>query len=130
MASSKLKYSCFCKAIKGVDSTPEYSAKWIGSKRESFKVYEDKISCGSWVVPFDEIDSATLFKTKQWFIPAEVLQLITKTESYQFGFNPWSRPTVHMNIPMSEQRVRLGYSTFSIAIRVVLVGVAIAYFAS
>ena len=130
MVSSEPKYRCFCKAIKGVDGTPEYSAKWIGAKRASFKVYEDKIACGSWVLPYDEIESATLFSTKQWFIPVEVLMLITKTESYQFGFNPWSHPTKHITFPMSKQRVRLGYSTFSIAIRVVLVGAAIAYFAS
>lgn len=127
MALSELKYRCVCKAIKGVDGGPEYSAKWVGAKRASFKVYEDQITCGSWVLSFDDITSATLFKTKQWFIPVEVLKLVTKSESYQFGFNPWAHPTDHMNIPFSEQRVRLGYSAFSIVIRVVLVGIAIAY---
>ncbi|MFD1156952.1 hypothetical protein [Roseovarius aestuarii] len=129
MASSELKYRCVCKAIKGVDGGPKYSAKWVGAKRASFKVYEDQIACDSWVLPFDEITSATLFKTKQWFIPVEVLKLATKTDSYQFGFNPWAHPTDHMNVPISEQRVRLSYSAFSIAIRVVLVGAVIAYLA-
>lgn len=130
MVSTNPKYSCLCKAIKGADGTPEYSPKWIGSKRASFKVYENKIVCGSWVLPYDEIVSATLFKTKQWFIPVKVLKLVTETESYQFGFNPWSHPTAHMNIPISEKRIRLGYSKVSIALRVVLVGAAVAYFAS
>jgi hypothetical protein len=79
-------------------------------------------------LPFDEITSATLFKTKQWFIPVEVLKLVTKTESYQFGFNPWAHPTDYMKFPISEQRIGLGYSTFSILIRVALVGAAVAYF--
>lgn len=130
MTSSELIYRCACKANKGFVGTPEYSAKWLGSKRKSFKIYENKITCGSWVLPFEEINSATLFKTKQWFIPVEVLGLVTEKEGYQFGFNPWSHPTKHMNFPIPEQRVRLGYSTFSIALRVILVGMAIVYFAS
>lgn len=128
MSTPNLKYRCLCKAIKGVDGSPEYSAKWIGSKRAHFNVYEDQITCGSWVLPFEEIISATLFKTKQWFIPVGVLKLVTKTESYQFGFNPWSHPLDHIDIPISEKRVRLGYSTISVVLRVVLVGLAIAYF--
>lgn len=130
MAPSEPNYRCMCKAIKGAGGTPEYSAKWIGSKRALFKVYEEQIDCGSWVIPFDEITSATLFKTKQWFIPVEVLKLVTTTESYQFGFNPWSHPTDHLNVPISEQHVGLGYSTFSITLRIVIVGAVIAYFLS
>ena len=127
MAPSKLKYRCFCKAIQNADGSPEYSAKWMGAKGAIFKVYENEIACGSWSIPFEEITSATLFHTKQWFIPVKVLRLVTETNSHQLGFNPWAKPTDHMVIPISEEHVRLRYSAFSIGIRVVLVGAAIVY---
>lgn len=129
MASTEITYRCFSKAVKGADAKTGHSAQWSGSKRASFTVYEDKIACGPWVIPLNEIKSATLFKTKQWFLPGKVLKIITTTDSYQFGFNAWSNPAELINIPISERRMRLGFPTYSILSKLALVGVAIAYFA-
>ena len=91
-------------------------------------MFEDRVECGSWKFPFSEVTSATVFRTKQWFIPMTVLELVTENNSFQFGFNPWSDPIRHMNISMSEQNVRLKYSTFSLGTRVVLLLAVIWYF--
>ena len=114
-------YQCWCKATRREDSEPRYSHNWITAKRARFKIFEDRVQCGSWSIPFAEIDKAIVYQGKQMFIPVKVLHLITADGSYQFGFNPWATPTTHLNLPLDEQRVRFGYSPFSIAVRVVLV---------
>ncbi len=118
MQANNPSYRCFTKAIKQDDTSPTYSWRWIGAKRGWFKVYEDRVECGLWRIAFKEIKTATVFRTQQWFIPVTVLRIVTQDGGYQFGFNPWSDPMPHLNIPTEEQKVRLKYSTFSIAIRI------------
>ena len=111
-------YNAWCKATKREDSEPRYSANWLVSKRARFKIFTDRIECGNWEIPNKSIHKAIAYKTKQMFIPVTVLQLITETGSYQFGFNPWARPIEHLGIEVEEQSVKLKYSAFSIFIRV------------
>ena len=111
-------YKAWCKATNREDSEPRYSANWLASKRAWFKVFDDRIECGSWEIPKKSIHKAIVYKTKQMFIPVTVLQLITEDGSYQFGFNPWTKPAEHLGIEVEEQFITLKYSFFSLFIRV------------
>lgn len=111
-------YKAWCKGTSREDSEPRYSANWLVSKRAWFKIFDDRIECGSWKIPKDSIHKAIVYKTKQMFIPVTVLQLITEEGSYQFGFNPWARPIRHLDIEVEERSVKLQYSFFSILVRV------------
>lgn len=52
------------------------------------------------------------------WIPVSVLHLITADGSYQFGFNPWARPLKYLDVlTPEEESVRLKYSPFSVAVR-------------
>lgn len=55
------------------------------------------------------------------FIPVLVLKLVTPERSYQFGFNPWANPVAYLPIETREEKIRLKYSVFSTAIRIMLV---------
>ena len=116
-----MKYKCFCKATNREDKEPRYSHNWVAAKRAFFKVFDDRIECGSWNIPFSEIKSAHLYKAKQMFIPVNVLQLVTEKGNFQFGFNPWANPFKHLSIEYEQSEIKLGYSTFSIVVRVLLV---------
>ncbi len=124
-----MKYKCFCKATNREDKEPRYSHHWLAARRTMFKVFEDRVECGDWKIPFTNVHSAYLYKSKQMFIPVNVLQLITEDGSYQFGFNPWSNPFEHLGMSYEESEIKLGYSKFSIVVRVLLV-VYLGYLAS
>lgn len=115
-----MKYQCLCKATNQEDKEPRYSHNWTTAKRAMFKVFEDRIECGSWNIAFSEVKSAHLYKAKQMFIPVNILQLITEKGSYQFGFNPWSNPFKHLDIEYGQSDIKLGYSKYSIIIRAIL----------
>ena len=114
-----VKYKCFCKATNREVSAPRYSHNWAVAKRAFFKVFDDRIECGDWNIPFAQVESAHVYKTKQMFVPARVLQLDTSSGSFQFGFNPWANPFKHLNIKYEESEVKLGYSVFSVLIRII-----------
>ncbi len=123
-----MKYKCFCKATNREDKEPGYSHNWIAAKRAMFKIFDDRVECGSWNIPFAEIESAHLYKAKQMFIPVNILQLMTQKGNYQFGFNPWANPFMHLNIEYTQSKIKLGYSIYSIVVRIFLVAY-IGYFA-
>ena len=114
-------YKAWCKAVNREDSEPRYSANWVISKRAWFKIYTDRVQCGNWEIPKESIQKAIAYRTRQMFIPVTVLQLITESESYQFGFNPWAKPIEHLGIEVEEQSIRLKYSAFSILLRVAII---------
>ena len=67
-----------------------------------------------------------LYKTKQMSIPVSVLSIQTEAMNYQIGFNPWANPVKNIPLEVQVQRIRLGYSPFSLVARVVIVA-CIAY---
>jgi len=118
----ELKYKCWCKATNREGSEPRYSQNWVASKRAWFKVYGDRIECGSWVIPFSEVKQAIIYNTRQMFIPVQVLQVVTEQGRFQFGFNPWASPSKHLTLDMRQEIIRLKYSPFSIVVRVLVLG--------
>ncbi len=116
-----MKYKCFCKATNHEVREPRYSNNWLAARRGIFKVYDDRVECGDWIIPYSEIEHAHIYRTKQMFIHVNVLQLISATGTYQFGFNPWANPFKYLGVKCDESEVKLGYSVFSVVFRVLLV---------
>lgn len=112
------KYKAYCKATDREDSEPRYSHNWVTSRRAWFRIFQDRIECGKWVIPFNTVQKAIVYKTSEMFIPVKVLHLITDNGSYQFGFNPWARPLDYLDLDVEEQQIKMSYSLFSIVLRV------------
>ena len=60
-----------------------------------------------------------------FIIPVYVLRAKSKGMVYQFGLNPNRYWKGELPFPITRQKMRLGYSTYSIAVRVVLVAIVI-----
>lgn len=93
-------------------------------------LYNLRRSRGMWrlVIRSSDVRNAVLFEARQWFIPVFVLSLQTDSRTYQFGFNPWVSVSSHLPFEFRRERVRLGFSAFSIGIRLAL-SVYVAYLA-
>ena len=113
----KQLYKCMTKATDREGDGVRYSHNWVTARRGMFKVYEDGFSCGDWHFDYSEVDEAILYKTKQMFIPVNVLVVKAKERTYQFGFNPWANPFKHLKLDLRIEKIKLKYSTFSILIR-------------
>ena len=114
-------YTCWTKATDAEAGPPRYSSNWVVARRGQFRIFPDRIECGDWIVDRSAIHDAVLFEARQWLIPVYILSVQTEGKTYQFGFNPWARVGDHLPFPFRRERVRIQYSPFSIAIRVVLV---------
>ena len=96
---------------------------WLLSRGGILVVGTDSLACGNWRVPYDVIDEAVLFRVRHMFIPGYVLRIKTRDTTYQFGLNWgrfWSR---ELPFPVRRERARLGFSWYSLAVRVALLGV-------
>ncbi|MEM8643061.1 MAG: hypothetical protein AAGG51_30225 [Cyanobacteria bacterium P01_G01_bin.54] len=118
---SKLRYKCWTKATDQESSDPRHSVAWVVSRRGWFSVFDDRLECGDWIIPSSTIQEAVLFEARQLFIPVFILKISTADTTYQFGFNPWCRVAQHLPFKVEHRRIKLGYSKFSIAVRVVLI---------
>ena len=114
-------YKCLTKVTNKAAGTPSHSFNWVISRRGWFKIFTDRIECGNWKIPFAEVQEMLVYRGKQMLIPVTVLQIETSGETYQFGFNPWANPIKYLSVPYREERVRIKYSVFSIAVRVIIV---------
>lgn len=86
----------------------------------------DALICGNWTIPYDTIEEAVLYRTSSLFIPCYVLRIKAFGVTYQFGLNPNRFWKGDLPFPVRRETMRLGYSWFSIIVRVVAV-VAIVY---
>lgn len=118
---SETIYRCWAKATKREQGKPRLSLNWALSRRAWFKIFPDRIQCGDWVLPLDEVKGAVLYEGRQSWIPVRVLKLQTERGTYQFGFNPWVTVERHLPFPFSREKIRLKYSIFSMVVRVALV---------
>lgn len=113
-------YKCWTKATNKEGGTLRRSHNWITSRRAWFKIFTDRIECGNWNIPFEEIQEVVVYRGKQMLIPVTLLQIEAFGQSYQFGFNPWTNPIKYLSVPYREKRVRIKYSVISIAVRVII----------
>lgn len=117
----ELVYRCWTKATNRESGSPRRSWNWATSRRAWFKVFGDRVECGSWKVPFDSIRRAVVYRGKSSLLPVRVLHLEAESGTYQFGFNPWVKIELRLPFEFEMQDVRFGYSTFSLLLRIVLV---------
>ena len=123
---NELRYKCQAKASDRENGSPRRGAAWVKSRRGWFKVFDDRVEFGDWIIPAAAVQEAVLFEMRQLFIPVFVLQLTAAEATYQFGCNPWSRVVRFQPFAVERRRAKLGYSAFSIVIRVVI-AVAVIY---
>ena len=112
-----LLYRAWTKGTAGEVGPPRYSVNWALARRAWFECYSDRVTCGDWVIRSADVRDAVLYESRQWFIPVFVLAIATNDCTYQFGFNPWAKIAAHLPFAFRREKVRLGYSRFSIAAR-------------
>lgn len=124
----KSLYRCMTKATKNEKGHPRYSSNWIVARRALFTVFEDCVKCGDWIIAVSDIQEAIIYKTRQMFIPVNILELTTTNETFQFGFNPWANPFRFLKINYKVEYVKLKMSLFSLILRIVLIAGVVATF--
>ena len=109
------------KATTAEGENLRYSLNWVVSRRAILKVMPDALVCGDWRIPYDQIDDAILFSI--WTLyPGFLLRVRSGETVYQFGlnWNPfWKK---ELPFPVSREKGKLKYSTFSIIARIALLG--------
>jgi hypothetical protein len=107
------------KGDKGI----ERGLDWVTSQRAVVLLTDKKIKCGQWDIPLENIETAQLLKINSLFGPGQVLKLKTMDDiHYQFGmqFNPeWTNQNV---LPLTIEQGQVKTSTFSLIMRLILVG--------
>ena len=107
------------KGNKGI----ERGLDWVTSQRAVVLLTDKKIKCGQWDIPLEKIENAQLLKINSLFGQGQVLKLKTKDDNhYQFGmqFNPeWTNQNV---LPLTLEQGQVNTSTFSLIVRLILVG--------
>ena len=96
------------------------------SRRAWLKVFDDRVECGSWSIPCESIQDAVVYQLRWLFFPVGVLYLELADESYQFGVNPWAKPWNHLPVPVRTEQAILGWSTFSVVIRLAALAAVVA----
>ncbi|MEM6821482.1 MAG: hypothetical protein AAF558_06030 [Verrucomicrobiota bacterium] len=120
---NKPVHKCMTKATIADGDQMEYGPNWVLSRRGILKVYEDRLECGDWTIPYIGISDAILYSvTSTLFIPGYVLKVSTKERTYHFGlnWNPFWKG--ELPFPVKREKGKLGYSRFSLIIRFFLVG--------
>ncbi len=123
MSADDLLYRCYVKGTTSETEEPRRSQNWAKARRAWLRVYADRVECGDWVIPYGDVQHAILYDAGCSLLGrVRIVQLTTVSESYQFGINPWARPDLRMALEFETRRVTLGYSPYSIAVRVLLFG--------
>ncbi len=83
-------------------------------------VFDDRVECGDWKIATSSLEEAVLFETRQMFLRVFVLRLVTKSTTYQFGFNPWCRIDENLPFDVERRHAKLGSTPFRMAVRIAL----------
>jgi hypothetical protein len=114
-------YRCMTKATTAEGDDIRHSVSWMLSRRAFLKVYKDRLECGDWIIPYEAMSEAVLFRTRQLLIPCYVLRVKALGRIYQFGLNPGKFWEADLPFPVRREQAALGYSWFSIGIRLAAV---------
>ena len=99
-----------------------YEPGWIGAKRGTLILTDQKLVCGSWEIPLSTVSSAVLVRVKALLSKALVLKLSTNDgHHFQFGlqYDPaWETQTA-LRLTIEDGRIK--YSVFSLALRAILI---------
>ena len=113
-----LLHKCMTKATTAEGDALRHSQNWLVSRRATLQVWSDRLVCGDSIIPYSTIVDAVLFSTRQMLIPCYILRVRTADRTYQFGLNPGRYWSSELPFPVRREKARLGYSPFSVALRV------------
>jgi hypothetical protein len=117
VTDKRVLFRVFSKGTRAEGTDVRRSENWIVARRGWLRVFEDRLEMGTWVVPYDAISDATLFRLRS-ILGGYVLRVTTGDQMYQFGINPWALTGRRFPFPHSEQDTRVRYSRFSVAVRI------------
>lgn len=121
-------HTCMTKATTAEGDQMMHGPNWVVAKRGRLKVFADRLECGEWIIRNEEITEATLYSVRSlFFIPGYVLKIMTEEKSYHFGLNWGSFWRGDLPFAVAREKGTIGYTKFSIIIRVVLLGLALYY---
>lgn len=80
-------HQCMTKAIVAEGDRSPPSLRWIFARRGTLKVFPDRLECGNWVVPYDEVEESMLSAGEGFLVSGFVLRVRTSDRTYQFGLN-------------------------------------------
>ena len=120
---SKLLHRCLTKATTAEGEDIRRSFNWMVARRGILKVYDDRLTFGSWDIPYADFEQAVLFRTRQMFIPGYVLKVKAQGRIYQFGLNPGRFWVSELPFLVERKSVKLKLSWFSLAVRLVALAV-------
>jgi hypothetical protein len=120
-------YSCMTKALIADGNQLRTGPKWVTSRRASLKLYSDRLECGDWIIPYDDIREAVLssFRSPMLRIPGYVLAVRTDGDTYHFGLNGGRYWEGELPFPLKRQQASLKMSPLSLIARVGLIGYAV-----
>ena len=116
-------YRCWTKAIS--EQTPGEimrSHRWVTARRGWLQFHADQLVCGDWVIPTTAIREVVLYKGWSFPWPVAVLEVVVGQHGYQFGLNPWCRVERYLSTPYRTEKLRLGYTPFSVVVRLLALG--------
>lgn len=92
-------------------------------------LYGDRLECGNWTVPYDQIRDAVLtsFRSPILRIPGYVLSVRTDEKTYHFGLSGSRYWRGELPFPVNRERGRLRLSAISLLARGVLLGFVVYY---
>lgn len=123
-------HRCMTKATTAEGDDVRHSLSWVLARRALLEVWPDRLVCGDWTIRYDEIRGAVLFSVRSSFlIPGYVLRIRHGKDIYQFGLN-WGRFWKgDLPFHVRREKATLGYSPWSLSVRIVIVGLLLWQFA-
>ena len=122
---SELLHECMTKATTAEGDQRKYGPSWIVSRRGTLKIFDDRLECGDWRIDYSEITDAVLCSFRTFFlrIPGYILTVNTEERTYHFGHNGWGEFwRGELPFDVTREQGSLGYSWFSVAVRLILFG--------
>lgn len=112
------------KAVVADGDQLECGPRWITSRRAILKLYNDRLECGDWTVPYEEIRDAILssFRTPILRLPGFVLAVRTDAETYHFGLNGGRYWNGELPFGVERTKSKLRLSLVSLLARIAVIG--------
>ncbi len=111
------------KAVRAkADSPVQRGARWVVARRAVLLATEQRLVCGDWEIPVEEIERAAVVRFRSTFSRGLVLKIATKGgEHYQFGLNLDDVWLEKLPFEAEVHSAPLRSSVFSVVIRLFLI---------
>ena len=84
---SELLHRCRTKATTAEGDHLRHSLSWIVSRRAPLVLYADRLECGDWTIPYEDVEGAVLVSFWSFPLPGHILRLRAHGRTYQFGLD-------------------------------------------